>query len=142
MPLKRPSGIPRRGKNQREYKLDGNATQDRLDAIAKRVTFVASPYHIRRSHKADTRRRGYNSASICEVDWSDGEKTGCLRSGIRLGNVSEAPAGEFPKHVWYPDPKTGRIFQATCTNRQTGEYHGYPLDEHEEGPNGIRWPAK
>lgn len=57
--------------------------------------------------------------------------------------------GEFPRYVWYQD--AGIVYEARLTNKELGEYKGYPLnaDEwphgiervlrvHDGGPDGIR----
>ena len=49
-----------------------------------------------------------------------------LKLGIRRGMVSEQQRGDWPQNVWAVDAD-GIVYEAQLSNRERGEYHGYPM---------------
>ena len=57
--------------------------------------------------------------------------TAWLRQAIRSGQYKFVRGDlDFPKHVWYRD-ETGKIWYGRCSNRESGEYKGWPIEEEE-----------
>lgn len=40
--------------------------------------------------------------------------------------LSDLKSGEWPKNAWAVDDG-GTVYEAQLTNREAGEYHGYPM---------------
>jgi hypothetical protein len=38
---------------------------------------------------------------------------------------------EFPKRLWYRDPRDGQVWTGFCVNSVLGQYKGWPIDEGE-----------
>lgn len=68
---------------------------------------------------------------------------GLLDEAIRRGMVSDQKRGAWPQNVWGVDP-AGEVYQANLTNRDTGEYHGYPLRGEDSFLEYLRseWEAR
>ena len=49
-----------------------------------------------------------------------------IDSGIRRGMVSEQQRGDWPQNIWAVDAE-GIVYEAQLSNRELGEYHGYPM---------------
>lgn len=49
-----------------------------------------------------------------------------LAEAMRLGMLSDLTSGEWPKNAWAVDD-VGTVYEAQLTNREAGEYHGYPM---------------
>jgi hypothetical protein len=62
-------------------------------------------------------------ASIC--DPTIARETAELKEAALKGFISELRSGEFPTYIWYK-AADGGLFTARITQRETGEYHGYP----------------
>jgi len=49
-----------------------------------------------------------------------------LRAGVERGLVSERRVGDFPQNIWSVT-EAGEPLEAELENRETGQYHGYPM---------------
>ena len=106
-----------------------------LDRLAEQVQYVGSPEHKDMpSFAGSPRPRG--DASCCPRDMTGDQKriNDWLRNAIRRGATGAPWEGAFPRYVWYKHQ--GTVFEGRLVNRETGEYKGYPLDQHE-WPSGI-----
>ena len=107
----------------------GAIREDELEEMAQGVRYRASPYH-KSSPLAWGLSRPVPRAdkTICE-----GSGITCcrdaaelLKSGIRRGMVSEDQRGGWPQNIWAVDAE-GTVYEAQLSNRELGEYHGYPM---------------
>lgn len=98
-------------------------------AIARCARYVGSPEHKSQVSFAG-QPRPRSDASLCPPELRGPRKlTRWLRKAIRAGHVGELWEGDFPRYVWY---RSGDIvFEARLTNRENGEYKGYPLTPEE-----------
>lgn len=106
-----------------------------LDDLAERVWYEGSA-----EHKDVLSFRGLpelrSDASICPRHISSREQvTEWLRTAIRTGAVGPPWEGDYPRYVWYMTD--GTVYEARLTNRGSGAYKGYPLEE-AEWPRGIQ----
>ena len=58
-----------------------------------------------------------------------------VKEAIRTGCVSAEWQGDFPRYAWYMERDT--LYEAVLSNRQSGDYHGYPLETRAEWPKGL-----
>lgn len=61
-----------------------------------------------------------------------------LREAIEAGVVDLQFRGDFPARVWAK--VNGTVHEARLENQETGEYHGFPLNEpllHPHDPRGL-----
>jgi hypothetical protein len=108
-----------------------------LRHAAENARYVGSPYHRPPgSPMGQAVSRRYPHASKCAPDWTLVSATGALREAIRAGRVSAAWQGRFPKHVWHL--REDVLYECRLSNRELGEYHGYPLEDRREWPKNIR----
>jgi hypothetical protein len=101
--------------------------------LAERVEYVGSAEHKDGpSFAGHPRPRA--DASLCDPALSDQQErvTRWLRTAVRQRAVSATMDGEFPRYVWYW--QQGIAYEARVTNRERGQYKGYPLNRDE-------WPA-
>jgi len=66
-----------------------------------------------------------------------------LQEGIRRGLISVQERNGWPQNAWAIGEK-GLPLEAMLTNEQTGEYHGYPLQENDPLREDIfhRWEGR
>lgn len=104
--------------------------------LADRVEYVGSPEHKDGpSFAGHPRPRA--DASICDPALASQQDrvTAWLRTAVRHRAVSATTDGEFPRYVWYW--QQGATYEARLTNRERGQYKGYPLNP-DEWPAGVR----
>ena len=107
----------------------GKISEGTLEQMAQDARYRASPYH--KSNPADwglSRPRPRPDKTVCEGSgitccW---DATELLKSGIRRGMVSEQQRGDWPQNIWAVDAE-GIVYEAQLSNRELGEYHGYPM---------------
>lgn len=126
-------------KRKRELKREIGPVRDKslLKKTAERVNYVGSSEH--KSEPGVIRQsRPRADASLCptELHTKRGftKITKWLRDAVSRGNVGHYWEGNFPRYVWYRDGET--VYEARLTNREKGEYKGYPLEE-SEWPEGL-----
>lgn len=104
-----------------------------LADVAGRATYIGSPEHKSYPSFAGLPRLR-SDASKCDPLFKDPHLlTGWLRASIRSGTFGSWE-GSFPKYVWFVDK--GICYEARLSNRENGDYHGYPL-MLEERPEGL-----
>lgn len=115
-----------------------------LAALAKTVSYKGSPYH--KANPGDFRltppalpRLDKTLCDRAQI-FKRGTALKLLRSGVRKGLVSERFVGDWPQNVWSV-ARDGTVFEAQLDNRETGTYHGYPL-QADDGFRAVvlaRW---
>ena len=128
VPMKRPRHQRRKPHVRRV--VEPPADVDRAD-VAARATYIGSPKHKDMPSAAGPVPRPRPDASICPRELTrDPERVErWLRDAISMGNVGSWE-GTFPSPVWH---KEGAVtYEAHLTRPNVGEYHGYPLEPHEE----------
>ena len=71
-----------------------------------------------------------SDATPCPQDLKDPKMlTQWLRDGITHGQVGAPWEGDFPRYVWVKNDRG--CFEARLTNREAGQYKGYPLKPDE-----------
>jgi hypothetical protein len=80
--------------------------------------------------------RRWPIASKCPPVWTQQEATRVLRQSIIAGYVCTWNGNDFPLFVWYRDDEI--LYEARLSNRTSGEYHGYPLEDRREWPKNFR----
>jgi hypothetical protein len=120
---------------KRPRELHPSISEIDLNSLAERVTYEGSPKH-KRSPKYFSNPEFRSSGSICPpvithdlpkiMEW--------LRIGIQKGAISSL-RGEYPQNIWYLDGEI--LFEAVLTNKENGQYHGFPLEPFE-WPEGIK----
>ena len=120
---------PRRFNRKRRI-VNPRPAQQTLNDLARKVRYVGSPYHKRNpgDFALTPAAQPRPDAMLCDgagiVTVSEAQRL--LKKGARKGLVSDDPQGTFPKHIW-ASTNTGIALEATLSNAETGEYHGYPL---------------
>jgi hypothetical protein len=108
-----------------------------LKAIITRVHYTGSPYHRSAGSRAGTIAKRAGLSSRCPPTWTNAGATEALRLAISEVRVSCFWEGAgFPRYVWYLDGDV--LYEARLTNRENGEYHGYPLEDRWQWPKNFR----
>jgi hypothetical protein len=143
MPLVRPVQRPARARNRQRTKelLDLGAADRKVIAAlrmaAERAVYESYAYH--RPHDSRMGRpatRRYPHASKCESHWEQQTATAALREALREGRVSAAWDGVFPRFAWQFNGDV--LYEARLSNRESGAYHAYPLEDKREWPTQLR----
>lgn len=100
--------------------------------LAKRVTYGGSPLH--KDHPSPAGPPAWRSdkakcPKFPEKDWAKLLKA--LRQAIEAKCV-DSFQGAFPKRAWAWI--NGILHEARLTNKETGEYHGFPIDDERQYP--------
>jgi len=107
-----------------------------LATAAEGARYTGSPYHRPPGSKMGLPKgRSYPHASKCDPKWLPETANRALKDAIRRGVVSEEWDNGFPCYAWYRDGST--VYRAELHNRESGEYHAYPLSEEHEWPKGL-----
>lgn len=112
-----------------------------LKELARRANYVGSPEHKSSpSFAGQPKPRG--DASLCDrsLNQAQPKVTRWLRRALGNGMVGAPWEGDFPRYVWHQEGEV--VFEGRLTNREAGEYKGYPLqpDEWPEGMGGSERP--
>ena len=108
-----------------------------LKAIITKVRYTGSPYHRSPGSKAGAIAKRAGLSSRCPPTWTNATATEALRLAISEARVSCFWEGSgFPRYVWYLDGDV--LYEARLTNRENGEYHGYPLEDRWQWPKNFR----
>ncbi len=108
--------------------------------LAGRARYVGSPEHKSGpSFAGQPKPRG--DASLCDrgLNKAQPRVTKWLREALRKGVVGAPWEGDFPRYVWHREGDI--VFEGRLTNREAGEYKGYPL-LNDEWPEGLARPGK
>ncbi len=113
-------------------------SQHNLLKLSRRAIYVGSPEHKDRPSPAGTVPRPRPDASICPLVTAEAFRRAqrWLRQAIAAGRVSGPYENGWPRYVYHREGDT--IFEARLTNREKGEYKGYPI-EPDQLPPGIEW---
>ena len=118
--MKRPG---QRARFRRKSLID--ITELQREHAASEAQYGGSPEHKLPHARSD--------ATLCpELEGRHGELNGWLRKAIALGHVGGFMEGAFPRYVWYRDGEN--LFEGRLTNRELGEYKGYPISRDEAPP--------
>lgn len=127
MPAKQPRHIPFK---PRVHKVEEPPPGTDLNAVAQKCRYAGSPYHKIMPDRYNNRPVYHRGKSKCprELQNNPAQVTEWLRAAIRQGQCGKFENG-FPRRVWYRDGND--VFQANLHNRESGEYHGFPLEPHD-----------
>ena len=118
-------------KRKRDLRREPSAPPQGVDvgSAASQATYIGSPEHkVGTSGGVGAHLR--SDASVCPSDLHDLDQlTSWLRDGIRTGRCGGVWEAGFPRYVWVE--REGQWFEGRLTNRELGEYKGYPLAESE-----------
>ena len=106
-----------------------------LAQLAERACYVGSPEHKSApSFAGPPKPRG--DASCCDQSLNQAQLkvNAWLKKALRRGAVGAPWEGDFPRYVWHRQGDV--VFEARLTNREAGEYNGYPLLS-DEWPDGL-----
>jgi hypothetical protein len=136
MPLAKPRRLPAGHWRRSKVLMQDRLAEEQLLRVAEAARYVSSPYHrAPRSPFGPPVARPYPHASKCPSIWEAATATRALREAIRSGCVSTEWRGGFPRFAWYMRDET--VYEAVLSNRENGEYHGYPLESRNEWPKGL-----
>ena len=94
--------------------------------LANDAQYEASPYHC------PTRQpRWVPNKTRCPKHVDKPYALRLLRQGMRRGMFSGALQGLWPRLVWAVDCADEKVYEARLTNREAGEYHGYPIPKDD-----------
>jgi len=111
--------------------------EERLRTIITIVRYTGSSYHRSPGSKAGPVATRAGLTSRCPPSWSNAKATEALRLAVSEARVSCFWEGAgFPRYVWYLDGDV--LYEARLTNRENGEYHGYPLEDRWQWPKNFR----
>jgi len=101
-----------------------------LDVVANQCRYVGSPYHktIRKMGVKPKNRPGKTPCPL-NLQKNPDLVQEWLQSAIRLGNFGKFDHG-FPRVVWHE--QDGKLFEARQSGRDSCEYHGFPLNPHDQ----------
>ena len=90
---------------------------------ASHALYTGSPEHKLPHARSD--------ATLCPADLEgrQAELTSWLRNAILQGSAGGLMEGPFPRYVWYREGD--RVFEGRLTNRELGQYKGYPISSDE-----------
>jgi hypothetical protein len=117
---------PKRRRPRKSDRLDPAGNYD-LDEIADKAKYIVSAEHKDYLTNAGPGKLR-SDASVCPRKLVLNEVEQWLKDAIRDGAVS-AQIDLFPQYVW--TRREGRVFEARLSNSVLGEYHGYPIHDHE-----------
>ena len=92
-----------------------------VDALSSAAKYYGSNYHC-----AKRPRQWMPHKTKCPEGIDDAHALRLLRRGIEFGVFSANLDSGWPRQVWAVDAD-GRVYEARLTNREVGEYHGYPM---------------
>ena len=104
---------------------------EQLTEISEKVAYISSEYHSK-GEGGFVKRRKHPAASRCEDFWTKEKALDALRGAVLAGHISDLFINGFPAKIWYKRDKM--VYEAQLSNRATGEYHGFPLDDPDEWP--------
>lgn len=121
--------------------------QDLSDAVAQKfekalrtivttVRYTGSAYHRSPGSKAGPIAKRAGLTSRCPPNWTNAKATEALKLAISEARVSCYWESGFPRYVWYLDGDV--LYEARLSNRVSGEYHGYPLEDKWQWPKNFR----
>jgi hypothetical protein len=110
--------------------------RDALRTIVTVARYTGSPYHRSPGSKAGPIAQRAGLSSRCPPNWTNAKATEALRLAITEARVSCVWEGGFPRYIWYLDGDV--LYEARLTNRENGEYHGYPLEDRWQWPKNFR----
>jgi hypothetical protein len=107
-----------------------------LRSIITRVRYTGSAYHRSPGSKAGPIAKRAGLTSKCPPTWTNALATAALKLAITEVRVSCFWEGGFPRYVWHLEGDV--LYEARLTNRENGEYHGYPLEDRWQWPKNFR----
>jgi hypothetical protein len=101
-----------------------------LGALAERVSYVGSAEHKGAPSFAG-RPAPRADASICDPSLNNQQEMvqSWLRTALKRGDCGSPWENGFPRYVWHRQGEA--LYEARLTNRQSGEYKGYPIGANE-----------
>lgn len=107
-----------------------------LSDLAERARYVPSAEHKGPGHRFRIQGRLRSDATECppHIEQADAQRWLC--DAIKAGDVGGIwEPDTYPQLAWRR--VEGSVFEARVSNRELGEYHGYPITEAE----APRWLA-
>lgn len=111
-------------------------SKEQLLELSRRATCVGGPEHEDRPSPAGPVPKPRPDASICPGTITFAQAQRWLRQAIAAGRVSGPYEKGWPRYAYHRQGHT--IFEGRLTNREKGEYKGYPI-EPDQLPAGIEW---
>lgn len=104
--------------------------------LARQVKYEGSPKH--KVRKATAPLEG--DPAKCPPKITPEQANTWLKQAVRKGAVNHTPGAVFPRSIWVK--KNGTVYMGRITNADQGTYHGYPLWNELQWPDGIDelWP--
>ncbi len=110
-------------------------TREELIKLSKSVSYKGNPahklnpgdYHLtppaspRQGKTLCDQKRPINLADAMEL----------IRTGVRRAMISSQTRGDWPQNIWSVN-EHNEVFEAQLENRETGEYHGYPISSEDD----------
>ena len=101
-----------------------------LGELALRASYVPSAEHKGRGHRFPIQGRLRTDATECPRDIELRDAQRWLREALAAGDVGGIwEPDTYPQLAWRRVEDT--VFEARVSNRQLGEYHGYPITPAE-----------
>ncbi len=120
---------------KRRIAASGTLSQSRLHELAEKSRYGGNPEHKRSPGDygltpAASPRPG---KTLCDGGRQllRGEAEDLLRAGFLKGMISPCAENSWPQNVWALS-EAGEAFEAQLENRTLGEYHGYPMPQHDD----------
>lgn len=115
-----------------------------LEALSDRVLYCGNPVH--KKNPGDfglTPPSGPRPGkSLCDVAqiFEKAVAGQLLKEGVRRGLVSTQFLGDWPQNIWAVTTD-GIALEAQLENRESGEYHGYPMPQTDPFAEQVlqRW---
>jgi|GEM_PF-2292378 len=105
-------------------------------ALARTAVYEGSPKHkVRKlSEPLD------GDPAKCPPDIKPEQANAWLKKAIRKKCVQHEEGKTYPKAVWFK--KDGWVFKGLITNAVQGTYHGFPVWNEKQWPDGMNelWP--
>lgn len=110
-----------------------NWSNDRLEQLSQRLRYGGNPEHKRNPGNfgltpPSAARKG---KLLCDEIglFQRQEALALLRSGVAAGLISERCVNGWPQNIWAV--REGRVLEAQLEQSETGNYHGYPLQQED-----------
>ena len=117
-------------RNSKHRKVQAPPAGVNLKTVAGSCRYVGSPYHKTGKSFVGQQNAPRPGASLCSpvLNNSKGQIQNWLRNGILNGHTEVWENG-YPRYVWYRH--NGIVYEARQGSPGSGEYHGYPLEPHQ-----------
>ena len=112
----------------------GRLDPDARDRLAAAIRYCGNPEHKRNpgDFGLTPPSNPRQDKTLCDtVAVFEREKAlALLKAGVMRGLVSERQVGCYPQNIWSVT-ESGEPLEAELENRETGQYHGYPMHAND-----------